>query len=96
MGKAGLVERARRGFYRLTAEGTRLLAAAPSRIDMKFLLTTYPVYATWRHTRSANQDPVGSSNPNVFSPNSFGVARLGLGSARRCRGYGRAFETHAV
>ena len=72
---------------------------------------------------------VGSSNPNVFSPNSFGVARLGLvprrsgfdrlpgptvkrgrpesepvkftatrllGSARRCRGYGRAFETHAV
>ena len=56
MGKAGLVERTRRGFYRLTAEGTRLLAAAPSRIDMKFLLTTYPVYATWRHTQSANPD----------------------------------------
>ena len=52
MEKAGLVERARRGFYRLTAEGTRLLAAAPARIDMKFLLTTYPVYATWRHARA--------------------------------------------
>ena len=57
MGKAGLVERTRRGFYRLTAEGTRLLAAAPARIDMKFLFTAYPVYATWRHTQSANQDP---------------------------------------
>ena len=56
-----------------------------------------PIAPRIRHERVvAEAGPVGSSNPNVFSPNSFGVARLGLGSARRCRGDGRAFETHAV
>ncbi len=40
-----------------------------------------------RDTPVGGEDPVGSSNPNVLSPNSFGVARPGLGSASRCRGY---------
>ena len=34
----------------------------------------------FRITHIANV-PVGSSNPNVLSPNSFGVARPGLGQA---------------
>ena len=33
MGRANLVERIRRGVYRLTAEGKRLLAQTPARVD---------------------------------------------------------------
>ena len=46
MARAGLLERVHRGVYRLTQEGERLLARAPSRIDMK-LLRKYPDYVQW-------------------------------------------------
>ena len=46
MERAGLVERVRRGVYRLTKDGKRLLARAPSRIDMD-LLGGYPAFAEW-------------------------------------------------
>lgn len=44
---AGLLERLRRGVYRLTPDGERLLSRSPSRIDMK-LLAGYPRYREWR------------------------------------------------
>ena len=47
LGRAGLTERVRRGVWRLTAEGARLLAGAPSRIDMNYL-RKYPTYVAWR------------------------------------------------
>ena len=60
MGMAGLVERVRRGVYRLTAEGERLLAQVPPRIDNK-LLSNYPAYVEWRSgrkdVRSPNKEP---------------------------------------
>jgi restriction system protein len=55
---AGLVEKVRRGVYRLTAGGERLLAQAPARID-KNVLRGYPAYVEWsarRSVRSPNRD----------------------------------------
>ena len=46
---AGLVEKVRRGVYRITAEGKRLLAREPDRIDLH-LLRTYPAYDEWRNS----------------------------------------------
>lgn len=43
---AGLVEKVRRGVYRLTAKGEHLLAQAPTRIDRK-ILRRYPGYGEW-------------------------------------------------
>ena len=59
MTRAGLVERVRRGIYRLTAEGERLLDQTPPRIDNK-LLGNYPAYAEWR-TRKRTPLTVGDS-----------------------------------
>jgi restriction system protein len=55
---AGLVEKVRRGVYRLTAGGERLLAQAPARID-KNVLRNYPAYVEWsarKSVRSPNRD----------------------------------------
>lgn len=51
MSHAGLVEKVRRGVYRLTEEGERLLDKNPERIDIKSL-GNYPVYVEWRNRRS--------------------------------------------
>ena len=56
MERADLLERVRRGVYRLTVEGERLLAQAPRRIDNK-VLNNYPAYVEW------------SAKKNVRSPN---------------------------
>ena len=50
MGRANLVERIRRGLYRLTAEGKRLLAQTPARVDLE-VLRTYPGF--WEGTKKA-------------------------------------------
>lgn len=47
MSHAGLVEKVRRGVYRLTAEGEHLLVQAHTRIDLK-VLSNYSAYAEWR------------------------------------------------
>ena len=54
MERAGLLERVRRGVYRLTQEGERLLSRKPSRIDMN-LLGEYPDFAEW--SQRANAPP---------------------------------------
>ena len=51
LGRAGLTERVRRGVWRLTGEGERLLADPPSRIDMNYL-RKYPAYVAWRTGKS--------------------------------------------
>lgn len=45
---AGLVERVRRAVYRITPEGSRLLARHPARVDLK-LLHDYPAYVEWKN-----------------------------------------------
>ena len=46
MERAGLLGRLRRGVYRLTQEGERLLSRKPSRIDLN-LLGEYPDFTDW-------------------------------------------------
>ncbi len=45
--KAGLVERVRRGVYRLTPDGAELLASGPSRVDDR-ILAKYPAFVEWK------------------------------------------------
>ena len=47
MKRAGLIERPRRGVYRLMPEGKNLLSQSRSRIDLK-LLQQYPSYIEWK------------------------------------------------
>ena len=47
LSRAGLSERVRRGVWRLTTEGEKLLANAPPRIDMNYL-RNYPAYVAWQ------------------------------------------------
>ena len=56
MERAGLLARVRRGVYRLTQEGERLLPRKPSRIDLN-LLGEYPDFAEW--SQRANAPPSG-------------------------------------
>ena len=49
MQRAGLVERARRGVYRITREGVALLSQEPGRIDGT-LLRNYPAFRAWKTT----------------------------------------------
>ena len=55
MERAGLLKRVRRGIYRLTQEGERLLSRTPSRIDMK-LLKEYPGYGWERKKQVTSPD----------------------------------------
>ena len=62
MERAGLLERTRRGVYRLMPEGERLLSRTPARIDMN-VLRRYPGYAEWKkqaHTQSADKEAAHS------------------------------------
>ena len=45
--RARLIEKAQRGVYRITGEGTAALSTDPARIDMHFL-ERYPAYVEWR------------------------------------------------
>ncbi len=60
MTRAGLVERVRRGVYRVATQGTQLLDQAPARIDIK-LLEGYPAFAKWRSQRRTNTPAPGPS-----------------------------------
>ncbi len=51
LSRAGLVEKARRGVYRLTDDGERLLAQSPTRITLK-VLRKYPAYVEWQIRKS--------------------------------------------
>lgn len=58
LSRAGLVEKVRRGVYRLTDDGERLLAQSPTQITLK-ILRKYPAYVEWQIRRSratANDD----------------------------------------
>ncbi len=57
MERAGLLERVRRGVYRILSEGEQLLSRNPARIDMN-LLSEYPKYSKWKQrsgTRSSDK-----------------------------------------
>ncbi len=65
---AGLLERARRGVYRLTGEGKDLLSRSPPRIDNK-LLEEYPDFVHWRQrskSPSSSTDEVDKKRDAVI------------------------------
>ncbi len=67
MERAGLLERTKRGVYRLMPEGERLLSRTPSRIDMN-LLREYPGYAEWikqAQTPSASKEAAPGQAENL-------------------------------
>lgn len=51
LGKAGLLESQREGYWRITASGLQVLSQNPSRIDVKFL-DQLPQYRAWKKTFS--------------------------------------------
>lgn len=53
MSHARLVEKVRRGVYRLTTEGEGLLAQAPTRVDLR-VLRNYSAYSEWRNQGSTS------------------------------------------
>ena len=55
MQRAGLIEKVRRGLYRISQEGRNALATNPSRIDMHFL-EEYPSYVEWRRRSVAGAE----------------------------------------
>ncbi len=64
--KAGLLEKVRRGIYRVSARGESVLSSHPSRIDMKFLeqFPEYVAFRDLRHTSAAeapDQDSAGAA-----------------------------------
>jgi restriction system protein len=60
--RAGLIDRVRRGQYRISAEGRAALAEGPSRIDMSFL-NRYPSYRKWREVSLARDDGDDQHHP---------------------------------
>ena len=60
LGHSGLVERVRRGVWRLTVQGKALLADPPVRVDVSYL-RKYPAFIAWRtgkNAPSSGDDPV--------------------------------------
>ena len=68
MERAGLVERVRRGTYRLTDDGERLVADAPLRVDLR-MLQQIPLYAEWRRARaSSNNTEPAAKDDTTHTP----------------------------
>jgi restriction system protein len=66
MQRAGVLEKAGRGIYRITADGEKVLAERQERVDMRFL-ERYPAYVEWRQ-RSAAVKTVGSPQSGETEP----------------------------
>jgi restriction system protein len=64
--RAGLLEKAGRGVYRITREGRQVMAERPERVDMRFL-ERYPAYTEWRR-RSAAIKTDGSEQGGETEP----------------------------
>ena len=70
MERAGLVERVRRGVYRMAVEGKRLLRQEPTRIDLK-VLRRYPAYREWKAestSKAAKTDSSVEPNESLDTP----------------------------
>jgi restriction system protein len=67
LGQAGLIESTGRGRFRITAEGRRVLASSPGRIDVKFL-EKYRQFRAFRERTRVDQDQAHSSD-QAAAPN---------------------------
>lgn len=55
--RARLIERARRGIYRITENGKKVLSNEPARIDIRFL-EQFPVFVEWRRPDTSHRSDV--------------------------------------
>ncbi len=66
--KAGLLEDPRRGYFKITAQGVKVLKSNPRKIDMKFL-EQFPEYVEFRNSsRSGNQHYGKDETNDVMTP----------------------------
>ena len=81
--RAGLIEKARRGVYRITEAGRTVLAENPPRIDMKFL-ERFPQYAEWRQSsRAASGEESGEAPDEVGGTRSIATPEEQIDSSFR-------------
>jgi restriction system protein len=66
--KAGLLEAPRRGVFKITARGAKILSENPSRLDVKFL-TQFPEFIEFRDaSRPEGDAPVAPETPQTTTP----------------------------
>jgi restriction system protein len=61
---AGLLEKVRRGFYRITPRGRDVLKAPPARIDIPFL-DQFPEFKAWRSKSNDEVEPAAPPGRNA-------------------------------
>ena len=61
MGKAGLLESTRRGYFKITDRGVKVLKQNPDRIDVKFLeqFEEFRQFRALRHTKTEEEEVEG-------------------------------------
>lgn len=70
MKKAGLIETSKRGYYKITERGKKVLAEKPSKIDIKYL-TRFPEFNEFRETRREKEKQEIEENidqQSLFTP----------------------------
>jgi len=74
MQRAGLVDKVRRGVYRLSDEGKKVLANPPARVDLRYL-AKYPSFVEWRQASAegravedAESSPAGQATIVAVTP----------------------------
>jgi len=67
MQRAGLLEYVRRGVYRLTDNGSRLLESEPGRIDTS-VLRKYTKYVEWSKSQASDQDLTNTGHDSSVTP----------------------------
>lgn len=66
LGKAGLIELTKRGHFRITDAGKKVLAAPPQRIDITFL-KQFPEFVAFRESSAANRESADQSGEEAES-----------------------------
>ena len=81
LGRSGLTKRVRRGVWRVTRDGAKLLADPPPRIDMNYL-RKYPAYVAWRTGKNASSSS-GETVPSSLSDGATDTPEEALEKAAR-------------
>lgn len=67
LGRAGLVDSTRHGFFVITPRGNELLKKRLTRIDLK-VLRDYPEFVTWEHTQKQPKPAKGTKKKDTDAP----------------------------
>ena len=84
--KAGLLDSTRRGFFRITKRGEKVLSQKPSRIDIEFL-EQFEEFVQFRSIRKEKNHSEEAISPETISQTPRGTARISLSEAPRGFGF---------